>query len=45
MAVAWSEKSAASAAHESHAKMATPHAMPLGTVGESRVIVRRGTLE
>jgi hypothetical protein len=25
--------------------MATPHAMPLGTVGEARVLVRRGTLE
>jgi hypothetical protein len=46
VAVAWSEESAASAAtHDSHAKMATPHSMPLGTVGEARVLVRRGTLE
>ena len=46
VAVAWSEESPASAAaHESHAKMAGPHAMPLGVVGEARVLVRRGTLE
>ena len=45
MAVAWSEQSIESAEHESHEKMSTPHAMPLGTVGESRVVVRRGTLE
>ena len=45
MAVAWSEQSIEAAAHESHEKMSTPHAMPLGTVGESRVVVRRGTLE
>jgi hypothetical protein len=46
MAVAWSEQSVESAAaHETHAKMVGPHAMPLGVVGESRVLVRRGTLE
>ena len=46
MAVAWSEESPASAAsHESHMKMVGPHAMPLGVVGEARVLVRRGTLE
>jgi hypothetical protein len=46
MAVAWSEQSIASAAeHEPHGKMTGPHAMPLGVVGESRVLVRRGTLE
>ena len=46
MAVAWSEQSVAAAAqHETHMKMVGPHAMPLGTVGESRVLVRRGTLE
>jgi hypothetical protein len=46
MSVAWSEESVASAAaHETHGQMAAPHAMPLGTVGEARVMVRRGTLE
>ena len=46
VAVAWSEQSPASAAaHESHVKMDSPHSMPLGVVGEARVLVRRGTLE
>jgi hypothetical protein len=46
MAVAWSEQSITSAVqHETHMKMVGPHAMPLGVVGESRVLVRRGTLE
>ncbi|NUP71466.1 MAG: exo-alpha-sialidase [Gemmatimonadaceae bacterium] len=46
IAVAWSEESVASAAtHDTHTKMSGPHAMPLGTVGEARVLVRRGTLE
>lgn len=46
VAVAWSEESVASAAtHDTHMKMTGPHAMPLGTVGEARVLVRRGTLE
>ena len=46
VAVAWSEESVAdAAAHDTHAKMAGPHAMPLGVVGDARVLVRRGTLE
>ena len=46
VAVAWSEESVAeAAAHDTHAKMVGPHAMPLGVVGDARVLVRRGTLE
>ena len=46
IAVAWSEESVAAAdTHDTHMKMSGPHAMPLGTVGEARVLVRRGTLE
>lgn len=46
--VAWSEMSAASAAHaaEHAVNMKDPHAhMPLGTVGDAQVVARRATLE
>ncbi len=46
VAVAWSEQSPAAAAHDDHEKRKDLHyAMPLASVGEARVLVRRGTLE
>jgi hypothetical protein len=48
LTVAWSEQSLASAAHNAHAhmNMKDPKAtMPPSSVGETRVLVRRGTLE
>jgi hypothetical protein len=45
VAVAWSERSIAAASHDAHAHMKDPHAtMPLSSVGDARVVVRRGTL-
>ena len=45
VAVAWSEQSPA-AAHDDHEKMKDPkYTMPLASVGEARVLVRRGTIE
>jgi hypothetical protein len=46
--VAWSERSLVSAAHDEHASMnmKDPKAvMPLSSVGDARVVVRRGILE
>lgn len=48
VAVAWSEKSLAAAAHDEHPamNMKDPKAtMPLSVVGDARVLVRRGTFE
>jgi len=46
LAVAWSEQSAESASHDAHHDMKDPKAtMPLSSVGDARVLVRRGTLE
>jgi BNR repeat-like domain len=44
VAVAWSEQSLA-ASHDAHADTNDPHAtIPLSSVGDARVVVRRGTL-
>jgi hypothetical protein len=46
VAVAWSEQSPEAASHDAHHDMKDPKGtMPLSSVGDARVLVRRGTLE